>query len=120
LEKLGSQKNAYSELGICRALWEPQFYKIQREPKSLLGYILALENLAVLTFPKLHQNLLERYGQEAVHFVRVHAEDDPEHVDEALRQIELCTDQEKESIVRNYEQTCVVYRLMLEEIRKLS
>ena len=120
LEKLGSQREKYAELEICRSLWEPQFYKMQRNPKILLGYILALENLAVMTFPKLNQVLQETYGKEACHFVRVHAEDDPDHVEEAVRQIEACTADEQEEILKNFNQTCVAYRLLLEEIKALS
>jgi len=120
LEKLGSKREKYEELEICRSLWEPQFYKMQRNPKILLGYILALENLAVLTFPKLNQTLLETYGKDATHFVRVHAEDDPDHVEEAIHQIEACTEEEQQEIRKNFDQTCVAYRLLLNDIKNLS
>ncbi len=120
LEKLGSQREKYSELGTTRALWEPQFFKTSRQPKALLGYILALEQLAVLTFPALNSLLVETYGKEATHFVRVHAEDDPDHVEEAIRQIQECTPLERIEILKNYEQTCSVYRLLLEEIKASS
>jgi hypothetical protein len=117
LERLGSQRENYAELGTCRALWEPQFFKTQRQPKVLLGYILALEQLAVVTFPALNQLLVETYGKEATHFVRVHAEDDPDHVEEALHQIQECTPLERIEIQKNFEQTCSVYRVMMEEIK---
>jgi len=120
LEKLGSAREKYAELEICRSLWEPQFYKMQRSPKSLLGYILALENLAVLTFPKLNQTLIETFGKESTHFVRVHAEDDPDHVEEALQQIAACTPEEQQEIQKNFDQTCVAYRLLLNDIQALS
>ncbi len=120
LEKLGAQRTDYQEMGSTRAMWEPQFYKTQRQPKALLGYILALEMLAVATFPQLHLVLLEKYGKDATHFVRVHAEDDPDHVEEAIKQIEACSAAERVEIQKNFAQTCTMYRMFLQEIQESS
>jgi uncharacterized ferritin-like protein (DUF455 family) len=120
LEKLGSKRENYEELEVCRALWEPQFYKMQRSTKALLGYILALEYLAVQTFPTLNQVLTETYGKEATHFVRVHAEDDPDHVEEAFHQIAACSKEEQLEILKNFNQTCVMYTALLNDIKALS
>lgn len=110
---LGCNTQAVSELGSTRALWEPQFYKIQRTPLSLLGYILCLEMLAVDQFPSLLSTLKVNFPNNKHDFVRVHAEDDPEHVEEALKQISACNEQEKLTIFKNFEQTADLYRLML-------
>lgn len=116
LEKLGGSLSNLHERGVTRSLWEPQFYKMQKSPAALLGYILALEELAVKTFGVLHTKLSEVYPKEACRFVQVHADDDPDHVEEALKQIEACTPEQREAIYANYVQTCDLYRLMLEEI----
>lgn len=120
LEKLGDQRENFAEFEVCRALWEPQFYKIQRNPKLLLGYILALEELAVFSFPELYKKLTPLFGTDATHFIRVHAEDDPEHVEEALKQIQSCSPVEVAEIMKNYDQTCVLYERLLFEVRKSS
>ena len=120
LESLGSQRQDFRELGVTRALWEAQFTKIQRCPSALLGYILALEELAVKTFPKLCVEITKHYGPHSVKFVKVHAEDDPEHVSEAMKQIEMRSDLERAEIVANYDQTCDLYRLLLQEIQSIK
>ncbi len=116
---LGCETTKVLELGSTRALWEPQFYKIQRNPLSLLGYILCLEMLAVKHFPELLKRLRENFPESRHDFVRVHAEDDPEHVEEALKQIDACTQEERLIILKNFEQTADLYRFMLNETEAL-
>lgn len=118
LEKLGLSLQDFSEKGVTRSLWEPQFFKMQKSPAALLGYILALEELAVKTFAPLYGRISEIYPKEACRFVKVHADDDPDHVEEAMKQIEACTPEQKTVIFANYVQTCDLYRLMLEEIER--
>lgn len=116
LKALGLSIDQFPELGITRALWEPQFYKILKDPASLLGYILGLEILAVRTFKEFHSELCKTYPEAATKFVKVHADDDPDHVESALAQIEKCTEAEKKNIYMNFEQTLQMYGLMLQQI----
>ncbi|MBC7464450.1 MAG: iron-containing redox enzyme family protein [Bdellovibrio sp.] len=120
LKVLGLSTDDFPEAGITRALWEPQFYKILKDPASLLGYILALETLAVRTFKEFHGELLRTYSSDAVNFVKVHADDDPDHVEAALSQIEKCNEAEKKNIEKNFNQTIQVYGLMLKEIQLVT
>lgn len=119
-EKMGADKEQMRELGVTRALWEAQFYKLQRNPESLLGYILCLEQLAVATFKSLHTRLLEQHPEGSHDFVRVHAEEDPGHVDEAVVQICRCSSEAQNMIHENFEQTADMYRLMLESVLEMS
>ncbi len=116
LKTLGGSIENFMEKGVTRALWEPQFYKIQKDPVSLLGYILALECLAVFKFSELNDILVKRYGDKANRFVHIHAEDDPHHVTEALAQIELCSDVSKKLIQANFDQTCDLYSCLINNI----
>lgn len=120
LKTLGFSIEQFPELGVTRALWEPQFYKIQKDPASLLGYILGLEILAVRTFKECHAELAKTYSENAVRFVKVHADDDPDHVESALAQIEKCTPHEKKNIEANFDQTIEMYGLMLQQIAKVG
>lgn len=119
-EGLGCNTHLVKELGSTRALWEPQFYKIQKSPLSLLGYILCLEMLAVKHFPALLNKLRQSHPASKHDFVRVHAEDDPEHVDEALMQIARCSENQIALIIKNFEQTADLYRFMLQESASMS
>jgi hypothetical protein len=115
LAKLGKEMSDYPESGVTRALWEPQFYKIQRQPTALLGYILGLEYLTVRCFKELHARLVKTYGPGAVTFVRVHADEDPDHVEKAVAQIDPLSTDEQVEIWKNYEQTCRMFDCFLKE-----
>ncbi|NUN06204.1 MAG: iron-containing redox enzyme family protein [Bdellovibrio sp.] len=119
-EGLGCKTHLVKELGSTRALWEPQFYKIQKSPLSLLGYILCLEMLAVKHFPALLSKLKQSHPSGKHDFVRVHAEDDPDHVDEALIQIAHCSENQIALIIKNFEQTADLYRFMLQESANMA
>lgn len=120
LKNLGGKIANYPELGITRALWQPQFYMISKNPEQLLGYILALEKFAVGCFREFHEIVLEAHGEKSSLFVKVHADDDPDHVDKAFEEIERCDAKSQEMIFANYEQTCQVFGLWLEELAKSS
>lgn len=120
LKHLGGDLKDFPELGVTRSMWESQYYKISKEPTALLGYILALEILAVETLPQIHKMLNPRYSEKACLFVRVHAEDDPEHVEEALKQIETLPVELRAAVLTNFHQTCEMYTLMLKQIQATS
>lgn len=117
LKQMGEGYGLADDLGVTRALWETQFYKIQRHPEALLGYVLALEMFAVEVYPPLLVRIREAHGSSCVNFVRVHAEEDPHHVDEALEQICALGPELQDVIWRNFEQTKDVLLHMLGDIR---
>lgn len=116
LKNLGENIVNYPELGITRAMWESQFVKIQKDPVILLGYILALEALAVKT-NEFHGMLKQHYNEEALRFIKTHADDDPDHVVEAIEQIQSCSPEQQNQIKIGYEHTLQLYRLMIQEIK---
>jgi hypothetical protein len=120
LKNLDLNISQFSECGTTRSMWECQFYKIQKDPSNLLGYILALETLAVKTFKEFNHELLKTYSDKATRFVKVHADDDPDHVEEALLQINKCTPEQQKNIMFNFEQTITMYSFMLQEIKQKS
>lgn len=121
LKSLGFDSvHSFSELASTRAMWESQFYKILKDPASLLGYILALEILAVRCFKEIHGELSKTYPLNALNFIKVHADDDPDHVESALEQIAKCSDSERKNIDFNFDQTLQMYAFMLSQINQSS
>lgn len=114
-KRLGGKIEDHPELGVTRALYEPQFYKIQRQPTALLGYILALEYMCVRHYKELWGRLEKCYGPKCTNFVRVHAEDDPDHVEKAILQIETLPTHEIQAVLKNYDQTCRMFANFLNE-----
>jgi pyrroloquinoline quinone (PQQ) biosynthesis protein C len=120
LKQLGETIEKYPEFGSTRSMWESQFYKIQKDPSCLLGYILALEAFAVRSLKEFNSELLKNYPETATRFVKVHADDDPDHVEQAIEQIEKCTPDQKKNIMFNFEQTIAMYEFMLLDMKKKS
>lgn len=116
LKNLGENIDSYSELGVTRAMWESQFYKIQKDPAFLLGYILGLEAFAVRTLREFYSVLHKHYPENSLLFVKVHADDDPDHVEEALKQIEACTADQQKEIFISYQHTIELYNSMVQQI----
>ncbi len=120
LKRLGFKIEDFSELSTTRAFWQPQYFLIDRSATTLLGYILALEWLAVATFPAVHERIKKLYGEKCVNFIRVHADEDPDHVDKCFAQIEKVTPAEQELIFANFRQTCRMFELFMRECSEVS
>lgn len=113
LKRLGFRIEDFPEDGITRALYEPQYYKILKQPTALLGYILALEYICFLKYSELHKLLSKSYEDKCLNFVRVHAEEDPDHVEKAVEQISKLSASELEAVRLNFEQTCDMFLTFL-------
>ena len=117
LEALGFSINEFPELPITKMLWESQYYKIQHvDPLSLMGYILPLEVMSAQTFPVFLKNLREMYDEKSVRFVRIHAEEDPDHVKKAFDVINELSEYRIKDIEKNVEQTAIAYAMMMDTI----
>jgi hypothetical protein len=116
LKNLGASIDQYPELGMTRALWETQFYKIQRNPSSLMGYVLSLEIIPVLAYGDVLPRIRAKYGDKCVNFIKVHYENDPDHVEKAIKQVEAMSESDLRLIEENFLQTNSVVQYLLEEI----
>lgn len=113
LKNLGGSVDQYTENSATRNIWETQFYKIPKNPTHLLGCILALETLAVKNLPSLQERLLKTYPKNTLNFIRVHAEEDPSHVEKAMKLAEETTPENREAILKCYDQGCDLYYYFL-------
>lgn len=120
LKRLGFKIEDFPELPTTKAFWQSQYFLIDRSSTSLLGYILSLEWLAVEAFPSVLSAVRGSYGEKCVNFIRVHAEEDPDHVDKCFEQIEMVPQHEREIIVENYKQTCRMFQIFMRECDLVS
>lgn len=108
LEELGYTLEDFPELPETRMFWETQYYKIEHiDPLSLMGYILALEAVACEQCPWITQELKKSFPNNAHTFMRVHGEEDPDHVTKAWEQISALPPARLKAVVENFEQTAV-------------
>lgn len=121
LKRLGFDIKDFPELPETRMFWETQYYKIEHnDPLSLLGYIYALEAIACELCPIIKKELDKYYASDCHTFIKVHGEDDPEHVEKALEQIRRLPKERLRWVQENFEQTTQSYRHFLDAILEAS
>ena len=115
LENLGYNIEDFPELPETRMFWEAQYYKIEHnDPLSLLGYIYVLEVIGSKECPRLMPLLSKSYKANCCNFIRIHGEDDPEHVDKALGLINSLPSERLRWIQENFDQTVNAYLIFLD------
>lgn len=121
LQKLGFKIEDFPQCPHTRSMYEIQYYKIEHlDPAALMGYILVLETMAGNDFKWLYSELQRHYPESTLKFVKVHAEDDPEHIEKALQVVKNLEPHRLEHINISMEQSARCYQLMLEGIKERS
>ncbi len=114
LEDLGFTPNDFYQLPETRMLWEPQFYKMQHEnPLALMGYIIALEYFACTHLPRFYENVQDIYKGKACRFIKLHAEEDPDHTAKALELTAKLPLEIQQLVLINIVQTAKCYSSMV-------
>lgn len=109
----------FPELSLTRAFYESQYYKIQyQNPTAFFGYILFLEAMAVRLGPIVYNRASAAHGKQAANFFRIHVEEDPHHVDQAIEQIMKLSEPELALIKMNMEQSADLLAGMMQVIAK--
>ena len=106
LKVLGWSIADLPEHATTRMFYEPQYYKIEHQhPVAFLGYILPLEAIAISRCGKVQAIVAGAFGEKCTSFLRVHAADDPDHLEKALRAAEQVPRELRPLVVQNLEQT---------------
>lgn len=115
LQDLGMKPSDFDHLPETRALWEPQYYKmLHQSPLSLMGYIIALEYFSSAHLPAVYKRIQEAYQTKAGRFIKLHAEEDPSHIEKAIELTSTLSSELQEIILVNIVQTAKTYSLMVE------
>lgn len=117
LRQLGLSLDQLEERDATRMFYEPQYYKIEHQsPSLLLGYIIPLEAVAAAQAKQISTTVVAAFGPKCDSFLRVHGEDDVDHLDKAIRIIETVPEREREWLAQNLRQSTAAYCRILEEI----
>jgi thiaminase len=117
LQQLGLSLEEFTERDATRMFYEPQYYKIEHQaPAALFGYILPLEAIAATQGKQISAAVIAAFGPKCDAFLRVHGEDDVEHLEKALRIIDSVPEAERGMIAQNLRQSTSAYCQILEEI----
>ncbi|WP_413294095.1 iron-containing redox enzyme family protein [Bdellovibrio sp. HCB185ZH] len=104
---------------VTKAFWKTQYYWIKEVgPTAHLGYSLLLEGLAAKSGPKILKRV-KAAGIQGYTFLKVHAEEDTEHFNDALKAVAKVSDKEREHIYQNLCEGMDMYiRIMNECVRE--
>jgi thiaminase len=117
LKQLGLSLDPFRERHSTRLFYEPQYYKIEHQsPSVLFGYIVALEALGPAYGRPIVKAVTEAFGPKCAAFLKVHTEEDEDHIEKALAMIALVPERERAWVLENLEQTTYAYRSLLAEI----
>ncbi len=116
LKSLGKDIKDLPEMPATASMYQTQYYWTEHENgPSFLGYVLALETLAARFGGDIKVRLEKEFGPKAAHFMRVHAEEDVAHVDQALEKIESLPPQYQASVMKNLQNSFTYYAQMLDQ-----
>lgn len=118
LEVLGKSLDTYEEMPATQSLYQPQYYKIQHQnPTAYLGYIYVLESICCSVVPKvLTKKLNPIYPEGATSFLRLHGEEDPDHLEKAKETISSLNEENRKAVAQNMLHTIEAYKHFLNSI----
>ena len=118
IQALGTTLTAFPERAITSALYEAQYFRAEHgSPTTIFGYILALEGLAVVYGPDVYRAVSRHHGDTPTSFVKLHANEDPHHLESAFAILETLGAEEVSLIRGNFKFTRDLYRTLLLEIQ---
>ena len=117
LKVLGYNLEDFPEFHSTKMFYETQYYKAcYQNPIGFYGYALALEGTAVKRLHEIYKKCKAVYGEKACNFLRVHAEEDDEHVKNFLRLVEKLPNSDVSAIESNLKQSLYAMTMMFREI----
>lgn len=117
LKNLNFKVEDFPEQSSIRAFYQTQFFCIEHiSPITVMGFILALEGLAVQKGGWLYDKISTYHGEKSGSFLRVHTKEDVHHFEEALKLISNRSNKELEAIDTAMETSCYLFERMLREL----
>ncbi|NCN40974.1 iron-containing redox enzyme family protein [bacterium] len=117
LQALGGCIEDYPELPSTSALYQSQYFHCLNDgADSLMGYFISLEGLAIKSASEAAQRVFKNLeNPKAVNFLRVHGDEDIEHVEKAIDVLKSFSPVELYAAAKNLKRTREYYCQMLEE-----
>lgn len=119
LEALNLRIDQFEERDATRMFYEPQYYKVEhQDPLALFGYILLLEAAAASSGNWILARTDPLYGRAAGTFLRVHAEDDVQHLERAFAALEGISSEQERIVTLNLRQSASAYLGILDVLSR--
>ena len=121
IEALGRDLRDFPQFGVTSAFYQSQYYVVLFEdPAHLLGQILMLEAVSVELGSWMHALVHTRHGEAASRFVKVHAQEDQDHVQKAIAALNAMPAEQQAGVTKNFHQACEMYYLILRSIHEAA
>lgn len=118
LKKLGFSISQFREMPETALFYQNQYYWLNYHGAvPFLGWILALEGAAVRTCGAAHARVIKAHGASAGVFLKLHSEEDIEHLEKAMDAIKDLSGDSLALISQNFEQSCELYFSVLKRIK---
>lgn len=114
LKRRKSRIENFEELTATKNFYRSQYFLINQNPTSLLGYILFLEAIAITAGSKVAAITEKCHGVSS--FLRVHVEEDVDHIEKAFEAIKSLETNDSEEAFTNFLDTAKSYIQILNEI----
>lgn len=119
LSALGFKIDELPKMYHSLALFQSQYFWIEQvHPSAFFGYTLALESLATEFGQEVYKRVTKAHGEKSTIFLKVHAEDDIDHIRVAYEQMNKLPENLKKNIIENMDVSCSLYRQMLTDIEQ--
>ncbi len=119
LKHLGRDIKEFSPLPATQAFYQSQYYWIdQVDPASVYGYFLVLECLAIQCGPVLMQKLKPHHPEKSLTFLRIHVEEDEDHINEHNEVLDTFNQKETEHIIENLKVSAYMYIQILKSVEE--
>lgn len=89
-------------------------YLMSTQPKSLLGYIICLEVLAVTGLKQALPRMIKAHGEKACQFLIVHSEEDEDHIESAYKLFDSYSEIEKQQVLQNLTESVEMFAQLLD------
>jgi hypothetical protein len=116
LKNLGMDIKQFKEYPETRLLYQSQFYCIEKNIDSHMGYSLYLEGLGAFLGPKILENLINTWGEKSVSFIKTHGIADQKHFTDGVISLEKLSNATKLQVLENLEQTNLLYNSLIKRI----
>ncbi|MDD9971795.1 MAG: iron-containing redox enzyme family protein [Myxococcales bacterium] len=118
LQQLGYRLSSFPERALTASLYESQYYRAEHLcPTMIFGYIFALEGLAAVHGPYVYRTIYDHYGDDCASFVKLHANEDPGHLEATFEIVETLSSEEAARIKDNFLFTRDLYKALLGQIQ---
>lgn len=121
LTELGYDINTFEESPIIKAFYQTQYYAIEHiHPLGFIGYIYLLESLPLELGKTLLKVIEPVHGKKATTFLRVHTQEDEDHIQSLLKLIDNLPKELVKEIEQNLILSGTLYNSFFEELKILS